>query len=288
MSSTHFIGYLIPLEQGQKCFENIFEFSEKTSSEIIIRQAYIKSDIERPEDSNNAGNRIGSRCIEKSEILENSFLLPGSIKKFLSSFIVNPIDDGVIDFSISKKSDLEFDSVSISLDQRQQFFEKSGFFVLQVCLSSFEYRELPVMPKINQLILEITKILNPYYGFTYVDDAESIIKYYYPGLPTGYGSNVVIIGKKMIHENEFMQINWKSHLDKIYEFHEIDGIYVFFGPDYIGNQNISIIGKSTDLGSFEYIKDEFLEKIRKSYSDSHYEFLKEQIFSRLSPLGQVE
>jgi hypothetical protein len=144
------------------------------------------------------------------------------------------------------------------------------------------------MPKINQLILEITKMLNPYYGFTYVDDIESIIKYYYPNLPTGYGGNVAVIGKQMIHENEFMQINWKSHLDKIYEFHEIDGIYVFFGPDYIGNQNISIIGKSTDLGSFEYIKDEFLEKIRKSYSDSHYEFLKEQIFSRLSPLGQVE
>jgi hypothetical protein len=287
MSSTYFLGYLIPLKQGRECFENIFEFSEKPSSELTIRHTNIGSDIEKPGKLNAIESQIGSRCIEKSKILENSFLLPDSIKDFLGSFITGSIRDGVIDFLISNKSDLESYSISISLDQRQQFFENEGFFVLQVCLSSFDYKELPVIPKINRLILEITKIFNPYYGFTCVDDIESIIKHYYPNLPTGYGGNVTVIGKQMIYENEFIRINWKSHLDKIYEFHEIDGIFVFFGPDYIGNQNISIIGKSSDLGSWEYIKDEFLEEIRKSYSDSHYEFLKEQIFSKFSPLGQA-
>jgi hypothetical protein len=315
MSLTYGLGYLIPLGQGQKCFESIFEFSERSASEITIRYSYLKPKIDQIEistarsrrletrkklgfvkfgekafaESLNEGlSRLGARYIDKSEILETSVLLSDNVKALFDNFLDTPIEGGNLRFLLTHKTEDHLNEISFDISLSNQFFEKMGYFVLEVGLPTFGRRDIPVNPEINRLILEITKILNPYCGFTYADGIESIINSYFPSFPSGYGGNIAVFGKRIIEEYDFMKINWKSHLDKIYEFHDLNGTYVFFGPDYIGNQDISIIGHRTEGAFLEYEHDQFLEKLRDSYNKSHYKFLEEQIFSKLPPFKQVE
>jgi hypothetical protein len=257
---TYGLAYVIPLVEGRNCLERLAEFAQLWGETVFIYQNldFVKTKVPIPEIV------MQGSSIEKEFFFEVSSKISDGIDPFFGGFFQSRSPDETVRVIADYRSEYGFNEIQFSIHRSSQIFEKWGHFVLEVHLPTFERTSIPVNEKINGLICRVTEVIDPYYGFSYCDGfIEGIVNTIPNKFPFVPGYETFLAGKDFVKKFFFNRFEKTEIQRNIFDFRDVNGNYIFFGPRYIGNQNP--------------LKPESLVS---NLEHSHYNFLRENILSQ--------
>jgi hypothetical protein len=257
---TYGLAYVVPLLEGRNCLERLAKFAESWGETVFIYQNldFVKTRIPIPEIT------MQGLSVDKEKFTEFCSKIPHGIEPFFECFFQKRSSDETVRIVTDYRSEHGFNEIQFSIDRSSQIFEKKGYLVLEVYLPTFERASVPANEKINDLICQVTELIDPYYGFSYCDSfIEGIANTIPDKFPFVPGYETFLAGRDFVKEFFLNQFEKTEIQQNIFDFRDINGNYVFFGPRYIGNQQSSI---PTSLAS--------------NLEHLHYNYLREKILSQ--------